>query len=78
MILFCCASELGPPEDVSAIEVILYYYYYARVKITFPEQWRRVTDKVITSYPTCLCCNDYPSVNTRVELTSSLRKSKRE
>ena len=28
MILFCCASELGPPEDLSAIEVILYYYYY--------------------------------------------------
>ena len=27
MILFCCASELGPPEDLSAIEVILYYYY---------------------------------------------------
>ena len=25
MILFCCASELGPPEDLSAIEVILYY-----------------------------------------------------
>ena len=30
MILFCCASELGPPEDLSAIEVILYYYYYYR------------------------------------------------
>ena len=29
MILFCCASELGPPEDLSAIEVILYYYYYS-------------------------------------------------
>ena len=28
MILFCCASELGLPEDLSAIEVILYYYYY--------------------------------------------------
>ena len=28
MILFCCASELGPPENLSAIEVILYYYYY--------------------------------------------------
>ena len=28
MILFCCASELGPPEDLSAIEVILYYYYH--------------------------------------------------
>ena len=28
MVLFCCASELGPPEDLSAIEVILYYYYY--------------------------------------------------
>ena len=28
MILFCCASEFGPPEDLSAIEVILYYYYY--------------------------------------------------
>ena len=27
MILFCCASELGPPEDLRAIEVILYYYY---------------------------------------------------
>ena len=27
MILFCCASELGLPEDLSAIEVILYYYY---------------------------------------------------
>ena len=28
MILFCCTSELGPPpEDLSAIEVILYYYY---------------------------------------------------
>ena len=26
MILFCCASELGLPEDLSAIEVILYYY----------------------------------------------------
>ena len=25
MILFCCASELGLPEDLSAIEVILYY-----------------------------------------------------
>ena len=25
MVLFCCASELGPPEDSSAIEVILYY-----------------------------------------------------
>ena len=23
MILFCCASELGLPEDLSAIEVIL-------------------------------------------------------
>ena len=23
MILFCCASDLGPPEDLSAIEVIL-------------------------------------------------------
>ena len=21
MLLFCCASELGPPEDLSAIEV---------------------------------------------------------
>ena len=30
MILFCCASELGPSEDLSAIEVILYYYYYKR------------------------------------------------
>ena len=28
MILLCCASELGLPEDLSAIEVILYYYYY--------------------------------------------------
>ena len=28
MILFCCASELGTPEDLSAIEIILYYYYY--------------------------------------------------
>ena len=28
MILFCCASELGLPEDLSAIEVILYYYHY--------------------------------------------------
>ena len=28
MILFCCASVLGPPEDLSAIKVILYYYYY--------------------------------------------------
>ena len=28
MILICCASELGPPDDLSAIEVILYYYYY--------------------------------------------------
>ena len=28
MILFCCASELGLPEDLSAIGVILYYYYY--------------------------------------------------
>ena len=28
MILFCCAFELGLPEDLSAIEVILYYYYY--------------------------------------------------
>ena len=28
MILFYCASELGLPEDLSAIEVILYYYYY--------------------------------------------------
>ena len=26
MILFCCASELGLHEDLSAIEVILYYY----------------------------------------------------
>ena len=25
MILFCCASELGPHEDLSAID---YYYYY--------------------------------------------------
>ena len=33
MILFCCASELGPPEDLSAIEVILYYYYYARATV---------------------------------------------
>ena len=25
MILLCCASELGLPEDLSTIEVILYY-----------------------------------------------------
>ena len=31
MILLCCASELGLPEDLSAIEVILYYYYYYNV-----------------------------------------------
>ena len=33
MILFCCDSELGPPEDLSAIEVILYYYYYYYVQM---------------------------------------------
>ena len=27
MILFCFASERGLPEDLSAIEVLLYYYY---------------------------------------------------
>ena len=33
MILFCCASELGLPEDLSAIEVILYYYYVSAASI---------------------------------------------
>ena len=37
------------------------------------EQWRCVTDS--DYYRTGLCCNDYPSVNTRVALTSSVRPS---
>ena len=41
MILFCCASELGLPEDLSAIEVILYYYYYYYSTITVPTEIQR-------------------------------------
>ena len=29
MIMFCCASELGAPKDLSAIEVILLLLYTA-------------------------------------------------
>ena len=32
MILLCCASELGLPEDLSAIEVILYDRKYVLIK----------------------------------------------
>ena len=44
MILLCCASELGLPEDLSAIEVILYYYYYALANAIFRRQNRNYFD----------------------------------
>ena len=46
MILLCCASELGLPEDLSAIEVILYYYYYYHTSLSDHYMIYTVYDRV--------------------------------
>ena len=46
------------------------------------EQWRRVTDKVITIEQAAgLCCNDYPSINmrasaSRIDFIDSTQKTR--
>ena len=42
MVLFCCASELGLPEDLSAIEVILYYYYIIKLWYSGVASWNMI------------------------------------
>ena len=67
MILFYCASELGLPEDLSAIEVILYYYYYYLIiycglTASSVYMWVRMTgssssgDSSLSSYPSGSGC----------------------
>ena len=41
MILLCCASELGLPEDLSAIVIL---YYYALANAIFRRQNRNYFD----------------------------------
>ena len=61
MILFCCASELGPPEDLSAIEVILYYYYYVTRELAAVRQSRCVSNKMIAAMREQIRTLDYRS-----------------
>ena len=78
MILFCCASELGLPEDLSAIEVILYYYYYhysiycIHVFFSFPNYRRCHTYMFLIKHP---IYNDW-SIGMRVYVNCVCRLSR--
>ena len=54
MILFCCASELGLPDDLSAIEVILHYYYLSFWYSNCCESTKKLKDPFVKVESICL------------------------